>query len=77
MRRWIVLAERPLYSGVISMPCVGRNGLAITLVALLETGSIPFLGQMFGLVGCRLESDSAGYMTCRCLRGSLCLICVS
>jgi hypothetical protein len=31
-----------LYGGVMFIPCVRRSGLAIMLVALLETGSIPF-----------------------------------
>ena len=50
------------------MLCVGRVGLVIMLVAPLVTGSICFSGRMFGLVGCRLESGSACYMICRCLR---------
>ena len=71
------MTERPLYGGVMFMPCVGRSGLAIMLAALLKTGSIPFFGRMFGLVGCRLESGLACYLTCRYLKGSLCLICFS
>jgi hypothetical protein len=71
------VAARHLYGGLMSMPCVGKSGVAIMLVTLLETGSIRFFGRMFGLVGCHLESGSAGYMTCWCLRGNMCLICVS
>jgi len=65
------------YGGVTLLPCVGKSGLEIMLVDLLETGNIPFFGQISGLVVCRLESGLVDYLICRGLRGSPCLICVN
>jgi len=60
----------------IHLPCVGRSGLAIMLVALLETANIRSFGRICGLVDCPLEIDLVDYLNCQCLRGSQCLICV-
>ena len=46
-------------------------------VAQWEMGNKRFSGRKFGWVGCHLDKGLAGYMTCRCLKTNLCLICVS
>jgi len=65
------------YGGVIRMPYVGMSGLTPMLVAQWEIGNKRFSSLMFGWVRCHLEKGLALYMTCRCLKTNLCLICVS
>jgi hypothetical protein len=56
-----------LRGDVILLPCVGRVGLVIMLVVLLETVNVHSFDRMCGSVVCHLESGLADYLTCRCL----------
>ena len=61
--RYGVDGGRLVGGGVMFMLWVMRSGLVIMLVAQFGKGITLFSGRMFGLVGCRLGSGSAGYMT--------------
>jgi len=68
---------RPLRGGATLLPYVGRSGLVIMLVGLLETENIRSFGRMCGLVVCSFESDLVDYLICQSMRESWCLIGVS